>query len=207
MQRVMSTILHSIYFRDFEAWQFAMRDYFSMVFSYFEVALFAQNYAVASSQSSAFCYWYAGDGIAFTRPNVFAAFSTPRPRPIISVLPNLSSISSVVGEHHSVLPLSFNWHKDSFNDVYWYYSNGKWTGIIISTISRLRVPTNICRYISLKHPSYRITFCPYGDTTRLCHLVETPTLSEAKEIAEQYYREWDVINQNLGEPLKVCPYL
>ena len=178
---------------DFKALQFAIWDYFSMVLSYFKVTLFTQNNTVVSFQRPAFGYRYAGDSIGFSQADIFTALSTPRPPSVISVLPILSHSSSTNRELHNILPPSYVWHKYS-NDDYWYYSDDKWTGIVIFTISRLRLSTRVRKYMKLNHPSYRITFCPYGDSARLCHLVEAPTLGEAKKMAERYYEEWIRVN-------------
>jgi|GEM_PF-6825320 len=72
--------------------------------------------------------------------------------------------------------------------------DGEWTGIIINTISRLWV--SLEKSINLKHPSYHISFCPDADTHNICHLVERPTLGDAKRLAEEYYKKWLSVNHN-----------
>jgi hypothetical protein len=78
--------------------------------------------------------------------------------------------------------------------------NGEWTGIIINTISRLWVSWN--KVINLKHPSYHISFCPNTNTQNICHLVEAPILSKAKELAEWYYIKWLGVNHNFDTQVK-----
>jgi hypothetical protein len=58
------------------------------------------------------------------------------------------------------------------------------------------------KWISLKHPSYHISFCPNADTKNICDLIEAPTLREAEKLAEWYYREWLNVNHNFDTQYK-----
>jgi hypothetical protein len=113
---------------------------------------------------------------------------------------NVSINSSSSGKLHSNSPPSSEWRKFAIGD-YWHYVNGEWSGIIIHTVSQLWVSWD--KWIHLKHPTYHMTFCPNADTNNtFWHLIDMPTLREAKKLAEEYYKQWLSVNQNFDTHTK-----
>jgi hypothetical protein len=67
----------------------------------------------------------------------------------------------------------------------------------ITPISRLWIgkkglpPTKV---LKLKHDTFSIIFYPKGDLDYHIDLINLPTLEEAKELPESYYKEWLNVN-------------
>lgn len=181
-----------------KARQFAKWDCLRSVLCYLEKAFFAHKYTITSFLPP-LLYGYAGDCIPAFYWDGYNRFATSctHDSKLRVCLPISSSPISSSRKLHSDSPPS-GWRKFAIDD-YWYYVNGEWAGIVITTKSRLWVSWE--KIIYLKHPSYSIIFCPSADTNNICHLIERPTLSEAKKLAEEYYKQWLSVNQQRAEPL------
>jgi len=105
----------------------------------------------------------------------------------LASLSNISSINAMPVEISHNRPPSNGWYHDRFGD-YLYYINNQWTEITIIGLDHLYLKETQHNYhmMGLKHPCYRISF-------KKQHLVDSPTLKQAKEIAEWYYKKWVVV--------------
>jgi hypothetical protein len=165
------------------------------------VAFFTHKYAITSFLPT-FLYRYEGDWI----PSLYwdgyeglAASCTHNSEFGVCLSVSSSPISSS-GKCHNNSPPSSEWRKFAIGD-YWHYVNGEWSGIIIHTVSQLWVSWD--KWIHLKHPTYHMTFCPNADTNNtFWHLIDMPTLREAKKLAEEYYKQWLSVNQNFDTHTK-----
>jgi hypothetical protein len=171
------------------------------VLSYFPVAFFAHKYTITSFLPP-LLYGCAGDYIPSLYWDRYEGLTTScTQNSTFGVCLSVSSspISSS-GKCHSNSPPSSEWRKFAIED-YWYYVKGEWTGIIINTVSQLWISWD--KWIHLKHPSYHITFCPNADTNNIFwHLIDMPTLREAKKLAEWYYTEWLSVNHHFDTQIK-----
>lgn len=181
-------------------WQFAICNYLCIILSYYRVAFVAQDYAVIFGFASPFGKGYAWDSKPpnpFFRerlkPDILTASGTDTSPTIVPILPQNGFFSSYCGELHNKPPL-YEWRKGRIDD-YWLCSDGKQTGMVINTISRLWLARG--KAINLKCPSYHITFFVNTDIGDIRQIVEAPTLDKAKELAEWYYAEWLKVNQEL----------
>ena len=183
-------------------WQFCIGYQFSCILPYFQVAVVAQNCTILNSGSTPqFLRRYRN---SVSLPNGEKFFSTPStqdpitPACVYSSLSLLSSKNNSPHKPHNSPPL-ITWSLGRAGHDWFGYKNGVWTGLHIDKISSLLI-TNLqltdFRVIKLKHPSYHISFSPNAETQNICHLVATPTLNEAKELAEWYYAEWLSVNHN-----------
>jgi hypothetical protein len=105
-----------------------------------------------------------------------------------ATLSNIGSSDTVFTEvSHDCTP-SNGWYHDRFGD-YLYYKNKQWTGITIIGLDHLFLVDTQQHYqaIVLKRPCYRISF-------KKQYLIDSPTLKQAKELAEWYYNEWQKVN-------------
>lgn len=102
----------------------------------------------------------------------------------LSTLNNIGSTNAIVVKvsHDSHPPNG--WYHDLFG-YYQYYINNRWTEITIRGLDHLYLEDTQHHYhmIVLKHPCYCISF-------KDKHLVDSPTLKQAKELAEWYYKKW-----------------
>jgi hypothetical protein len=108
------------------------------------------------------------------------------------ILPRLSFANSRLGKsklHLDIPPSTYSW-RPGFGETYWLYKGEERTGMLVSRI-RLWIgpkPTKIIKPFKLKHKVFGIIF--FFPETDGIHLVDLPTLREAKELAESYYKQW-----------------
>jgi hypothetical protein len=172
-----------------------------VILSYLNETLFAQDNTIVSFLRPTFSYRYTGNGIAIRHSEIITAHSATRPVSIIPALPVQCHFLSVKRKLHSALPPSYTWRK-YFNHTYWYELGSKPTGIVIFTISKLRLSAKVhSEYLELARKSFRISFLP-DKNSQVYHLVEAPTLSKAKAIAEEYYEKWHKTNAICVTPPK-----
>ena len=87
---------------------------------------------------------------------------------------------------HNLTP-QYIWRSRTDSD-HWLYEDDKWTGLFVVIVTDLWVSSN--KIVELKSPVYRITFSPYGDTSKGDILTDLPTLRQAQSLSEHYYKEW-----------------
>ena len=93
--------------------------------------------------------------------------------------------------------LKNGWYLDSHKD-YQYFINGKWTGVTIMPFRTIYIPIQIqpkAKGIQLKNSYWRVHFCPQSDINKCRDVIESPTLYQAKKLAEWYYSQWLKVNK------------
>jgi hypothetical protein len=101
---------------------------------------------------------------------------------------------------HYCKPPKYNWRKGLINEVGRLYQGEDWTGIWITYLHRLFIgklnDPNSLRPLKLKHPIYPAHFAINRNPNTIIQLPESQSLSEAKKLAEWYYKEWLKVNNN-----------
>jgi hypothetical protein len=163
----------------------------------------AYKHTVITSFASDF-YWVVGDikprRLCFVGSGMFPTSGTRGTQTLPVILPTVgdlhSSATKLKLRQHNLPPSEYIW-KEYCGGVFELSKNGKDTGIVIYIIDRLIIsyygvgnPPSEYKDIRLKQPMFHIEFWPNGDYDKRFHLVDIPTLKQAKELAELFYSKW-----------------
>ena len=158
-------------------------------------------YTVSTSFTSDF-YWNSRYGVrpslccgtieVFPTSSARSSLIFPVKLPTVSYLP--SSATKLKINQANLPPSEYIW-KQFFGGVFELFKNTEDTGIIIYTFDRLNIPKEIhtpddYEHMRLKRPVFHIELWPNGDYDKRFHIVDMPTLKQAKELAELFYSKW-----------------
>lgn len=152
--------------------------------------IFTQDYAIVGVPSNVIFNRYSRDEV-FSSHYFFTTHSTQATKTKSSCLSQGGSINSPRMKSHKHCLHKLYWRKDG-GGHYHYYDGDNDLNIFISKITNLK----LFNFVSIIPPVYRVTYCrPNG---KCFHIVDRPTLKEAKLIADKVYV--DILN---GEIIKV----
>lgn len=172
-------------------WQFTIRDFFSGIHRL--TTFITQDNTVIRLFTP---LGDTSDNILPVVESIPPAFSAHSPFAFYSGLPSDGIPDYAHIKTHKDLPL-YIWREKCGDNSFFplYISDGEWTGIFV--IRKYFLPLTPDRIIGLKPNIYRVMFCPRGDFKHERHIIDKPSLSKAKKIAEWYYEEWLKVNHDL----------